>query len=154
MNFYRREIAKFSGIEKIVTDGALVRLAAARIAVAPKIDLRVWCPPESPVRIEYPKALLSEISAPASGVLWGVRDGDSVQISKRNYSRGQLVGKFFSRIRGEVFLTESDLAELDQMDLPDPIALVVAGSKAGFFVRCRDGTMQTVKSYQEITRER
>ncbi len=58
----------------------------------------------------------------------------------------EALGIFASRVRGEVFLTESDLERLCHL----PIALVVAGGRAGFFVREPDGSMLTILSYQEF----
>lgn len=60
------------------------------------------------------------------------------------------MGSFSARARGEVFLTESDVERLDGLDRK-AIALVIGGGIAGFFVREPDGSMQTIKSYQEFT---
>ncbi len=58
-------------------------------------------------------------------------------------------GVFVSRIRGEVFLTESDLAFLTEQSCE--LALVVVGGQAGFFVRESNGTIQTVRSHEEFS---
>ena len=59
------------------------------------------------------------------------------------------MGVFFSRIRGEVFLTETDLAFFNEHQ--SEVALVVAGDRAGFFVREADGSIQTVRSHEEFS---
>jgi hypothetical protein len=58
------------------------------------------------------------------------------------------IGVFVSRIRGEVFLTESDLRFLAEQG--SELALVVVGSQAGFFVRESNGSIQTVRSHEEF----
>ena len=62
------------------------------------------------------------------------------------------VGVFVARIRGEVFLTEGDLAYFKEHENTDvQVALVVAGDRAGFFVREPDGSIQTVRSHEEFS---
>lgn len=57
------------------------------------------------------------------------------------------LGIFASRVRGEVFLTDSDLARLEKSHA---IALVLAGETAGFFVREAGGSIQSIQSYEEF----
>ena len=46
-------------------------------------------------------------------------------------------------------MTESDLERLEAVHAR-AIGLVIAGARAGFFVREPDGSMQTIKSHQEF----
>ena len=114
-----------------------------------------WAPPRSPLRIEYSTELLREVltasgSRDARGLLFGMRNGKDVWILAANQLTGAApVGIFVARIRGEVFLTESDLEflETQQADL----ALAVVGAKGGFFVREADGSIQTILSHEEFS---
>lgn len=102
--------------------------------------------------MEYASSLLREIQLEAAGrefggVLYGMRvHGGFRLLSTRMQAGSEPVGIFAVRIRGEVFMTESDLEQLGDRD----IALVLAGEKAGFFVREADGSMQSVQSYEEF----
>ncbi len=115
-----------------------------------------WCPPASPLRIEIPSELLPSLSALAErgescGVLYGIRHGREVRILAAHSTPGdrlQPVGIFIARIRGEVFLTEKDLESFEKSGAA--IALVIAGLRAGFFVREADGSIQTVRSHEEF----
>jgi hypothetical protein len=116
------------------------------------IEYRRWSPPASRLRVEFPADLLLELGwAETSGVLYGSRQGADIRIAALQMPRGeaqQKVGVFVSRIRGEVFLTETDLAFLKEHK--SEFALVVAGDRAGFFVREQDGSIQTVRSHEEF----
>lgn len=123
---------------------------------------RRWAPRKSPVRIEFPPDLLLEIRSETTqdhdrGYLFGVRRGSDVRVLAARrapqpndpaLSGLEPVGIYVSRIRGEVFLTESDMEQIER--LAGKIALVVAGARAGFFVREADGSMQTIRSYEEF----
>ncbi len=117
----------------------------------------VWAPPESPVNIQYSMELLREAARHERGVLYGVREGATIQVvaARRDQagldhrlSRLELVGTFAFRARGDIFLTEPDLEHLERTG--GSLALVVAGTKAGFFVYEPDGSIQTIQSYREF----
>lgn len=135
------------------------------------VHYRRWCPPQSPLRIEFPPELLHDIrleGAPAerrlplrwiprlnrvvnqsSGVLFGVRHEDEVRILTVEAAEGLApVGTFVCRERGEVFLTDDDLANFEKHQ--GLLALVVAGGRAGFFVRDAGGNVQAIRSYEEF----
>jgi hypothetical protein len=118
---------------------------------------RVWAPTESSVRVEYSMEVLREAARHERGVLYGIRDGASVRVvAARRDQAGQdprlskleLLGTFACRARGEVFLTELNLEHLERTG--GSLALVVAGTNAGFFVYEPDGAIQTIQSYQEF----
>lgn len=121
---------------------------------------RVWCPPQSSTRIEYPREILNFLRPRkdgeyAAGVLYGTRVGHVVCVASARPMAGlEPVGIYAARWRGEVFLTEEDLLHLETLDAESGfaagIALVIAGRQGGFFVRELDGSMQTIKSYQEF----
>jgi hypothetical protein len=136
------------------------------------IPYRRWSPPRSPLRIEFPADLLQEIGveAPredANGVLYGWRQGPDVRLlAARACSDGapvcppeqeqdprlasmDAIGIFVRRIRGDVFLRESDLELFDKRKAQ--VALVAAGDRAGFFVKEADGSFQTIRSYEEFS---
>jgi hypothetical protein len=114
-----------------------------------------WAPPESPFRIEYSPALLREVrissgGVDAFGVLYGVRHGQTVRlIAARGRAGLEPVGVFASRVRGEVFLTEEDLERFDKAEAC--VAMVISGENGGFFVRDAEGSIETVRSYQEFS---
>ncbi len=116
------------------------------------IEYLRWEPSKSPFSIELPADLLLQLGwSDSCGVLFGSRRGREVRIASldtRTDEEQEKVGVFVSRIRGEVFLTESDLAFLNRARLD--LALVVAGRRAGFFVREPDGSIQTVRSHEEF----
>src|SRR5580658_2689279 len=121
------------------------------------VDYRLWCPDASRFRVEFPAELVRGLkSAQASGVLYGSRRGRLIWVwdmgaasgEKRGSEDREKVGVFVARIRGEVFLTETDLAFFHEQQ--SEIALVVAGDRAGFFVREADGSIQTVRSHEEF----
>ena len=58
------------------------------------------------------------------------------------------LGIFVCRERGEVFLTDDDLARFEEHQ--GVIALVIAGSRAGFFVRESNGSVQAIRSHEEF----
>jgi hypothetical protein len=85
----------------------------------------------------------------SSGLLFGIREGEEVRIlSSRGDTRHAPLGIFVSRTRGEVFLTDDDLANFEKHQAV--LALVVAGGRAGFFVRERDGSIQAIRSHEEF----
>jgi hypothetical protein len=120
------------------------------------VQYRRWCPPQSPLRIEFPSGLLSELQPPAgslenSGILYGLRRGREIRVLTAQPEPGEVlesVGVFVSRSRGEVFLTESNLGFFEREGAV--VALVIAGGMAGFFVREADESIQTVRSHEEF----
>ena len=141
------------------------------------VQYRRWCPPQSPLRIEFPPELLHDVRRESahpsgalplrwiprfnqvvnqsSGLLFGVRRDDEVRVlSARANTDGASpdglarVGIFVCRERGEVFLTDDDLASFEKHQ--GVLALVVAGGQAGFFVRERDGSVQAIRSHEEF----
>jgi hypothetical protein len=123
---------------------------------------RRWAPAKSAVKIEFPPDIIHDIRAQSvsdhdRGYLFGYREANEVRISTaiRTPQAGDPrthgtvpVGVYIVRARGEVFLTDADLEQMDRV--PDGIALVIAGGRAGFFARAADGTMQTVRSHEEF----
>lgn len=124
---------------------------------------RRWAPAASPIRIEFASDVLHEIRAEQRGehdrgYLFGRRSGVEVRILRavrepyRDDPRIQgmePLGVYSARPRGAVFLTDDDLAFLAR--IPDGLALVVAGVRAGFFVREQDGSLQAVRSHEEFS---
>jgi len=108
--------------------------------------VRTWHPPESPWRIDFPEDLPPRLHPGTAGLLHGHIDGSTIQIAP---SGGDPVGIYISRRRGEVFLTDSDIARFEQSGAA--AALVVAGEKAGFFVRSSDGSLQSIRSFEEFS---
>ena len=116
------------------------------------------------MQIEYSTGLLRQVRLESAGVdacgtLFGVRDENHVRVlaARRNVDLKDprlaglvAIGSFAARARGEIFLTESDLIRFEGLDPAGTVALVVAGNRAGFFVRQADGSMQTIRSYQEF----
>jgi hypothetical protein len=118
-----------------------------------------WAPAESHIRIEYPAKALGQLRERSdSGILFGARSNEKtlrIVAARREtdkpdpqLARFDRIGIYSVRARGEIFLTESDLQRFTDMN--GTVALVVAGTKAGFFVREADGTIQAVRSYQEF----
>ena len=140
------------------------------------VQYRRWCPPQSPLRIEFPPELLHHVRLESnepvrgvalrwiprlnrvvnqsSGLLYGLRQGDEVRVLEARAHDGaapgglEPVGTFVCRARGEVFLTDDDLAAFEQHQ--GALALVVAGGRAGFFVRELDGSVQAIRSHEEF----
>jgi hypothetical protein len=138
------------------------------------VHYRRWCPPQSPVQIEFPPELLHDVrlhSAPpvralplrwiprlnrvvtqSSGLLFGVRHENHVRVLAAGADKHPdglaPVGTFVCRVRGEVFLTDEDLANFEKHR--GVLALVVAGGQAGFFVREPDGSVQAIRSHEEF----
>jgi hypothetical protein len=116
--------------------------------------VRTWAPPESPLQIEYAPALLREIriagaGIDAFGILYGVRHGQTIRlVATRGRAGLDPLGVFASRVRGEVFLTEEDLERFERADAC--VALVISGENGGFFVRDAEGSIETVRSYEEF----
>jgi hypothetical protein len=123
---------------------------------------RRWAPAASQVKIEFPPDLLHEIRAERRtdhdrGYLFGRRVGNelrvlvAIQRPQADDPRVQSLeplGMYVSRVRGEIFLTDDDLAMLDR--IPSGIALVIAGGRAGFFTPEPNGAMQAVRSHEEF----
>jgi hypothetical protein len=141
------------------------------------VHYRRWCPPQSPLQIEFPPTLLHDVrleGAPperrlplrwiprfnrvvnqSSGLLFGVRHEDEVRVLTARADQSDSspdglapVGTFVCRARGEVFLTDDDLANFERHQ--GVLALVVAGGQAGFFVREPDGSVQAIRSHEEF----
>ncbi len=123
---------------------------------------RRWAPAKSAVKIEFPPDVIHDIRAQSPlehdrGYLFGWRDGNEVRIATaiRTPEAGdprtagtEPVGVYITRARGEVFLTDADLEQVDR--ITGGIALVIAGGRAGFFAREADGSMQAVRSHEEF----
>jgi hypothetical protein len=141
------------------------------------VHYRCWCPPRSPLRIEFPPELLHDIRLEgaeperrlpvrwiprfnrvvnqSSGLLFGVRREDEVRVltargdsPEKDLDGLAPVGTFVCRARGEVFLTDEDLANFEKHQ--GILALVIAGGQAGFFVREPDGSVQAIRSHEEF----
>lgn len=110
--------------------------------------MRRWHPPESPCRIDFPEDLPCRLHPETAGLLYGHIDGSTIQIASSEVG-GDPVGIYISRARGEVFLTDSDIARFEESGAAT--ALVVAGEKAGFFVRSSDGSLQSLRSFEEFS---
>ncbi len=118
-----------------------------------------WWPPESPLRIGYSNEVVREAARADKGVLYGTRDGTGMRVIAVRREQAvnrdprlnglELLGTFASRARGEIFLTDPDLEHLEMTG--GSIALVISGTKAGFFVYQPDGTIETIKSYREFS---
>lgn len=114
-----------------------------------------WSPPESPFRVEYSPSLLREVrissgGIDAFGILYGVRHGNTIRlIATRGRAGLDPLGVFASRVRGEIFLTEEDLERFEKAEAC--VAMVVSGECGGFFVRDSEGSIETVRSYQEFS---
>jgi hypothetical protein len=133
------------------------------------VQYQRWNPPQSPVRVEFPPQLPSEVALePAGetrGSLYGLQHGGEIRVLVARSEAGGLpargrardehlvglekIGIFVRRARGEVFLAESDLERFEGQRAA--VALVIAGDRAGFFVRQADGSIQTIRSHEEFT---
>jgi len=127
-----------------------------------------WNPSQSPVRIEFPPQLpaklAAESGAEARGSLYGLLLGGEIRVLAARSEDSALpergprtgdpvkglekIGIFVIRNQGEVFLAESDLERFESQRAA--VALVIAGSRAGFFVRQADGSIQTIRSHEEF----
>ena len=132
----------------------------------PEIQYRTWAPPQCSIQVEYSDDLIRDVRLTsllgnASGILYGSRHGNSIRLVAARRTLGNRgfegdprlagldpIGIFFARPRGQVFLTESNLGEFEESD--GAVALVVAGSTAGFFVYEADGSIDTIKSQGEF----
>jgi hypothetical protein len=93
---------------------------------------------------------LNRVVNQSSGLLFGVQHEDEVRVLNVRAAEGLVpVGTFVCRARGEVFLTDDDLAIFEEHQ--GILALVVAGGQAGFFVREPDGSVQAIRSHEEFT---
>ncbi len=119
----------------------------SRFSQVPGKKFRVWSPPESPVRIEYLPGLFQEALEAGSGTLYGHIAEKTIRITSAN-GGGSALGIFSARDRGEIFLTEDDLERFESKDAK--VALVIASGRAGFFVRQADGSIQSIRSHQEV----
>jgi hypothetical protein len=126
--------------------------------------MKTWHPPESPWRIDFPEDLPRRLHPGTAGLLYGHTDGSVIQIVSSNAGQigssqagqiappppeGDPVGIYISRRRGEIFLTDADIARFEKSGAT--AALVVAGQKAGFFVRSSDGSLQSIRSFEEFS---
>jgi hypothetical protein len=83
-------------------------------------------------------------------LLYGRVEGTTLRLAGSEDAEGQeAVGVYFLRNRGEIFLTESNVAAFEARS--PTAALVIAGNRAGFFVRDSDGALQSIRSYEELT---
>jgi hypothetical protein len=135
---------------------------AQRQRVMQTVHYRRWAPEQSSLKIEFPSGLLREIRAEVEsdherGTLFGSHQADGNEIraltARRNHEAPkvagmELVGVYICRTRGEVFLTDDDLLYMEQFGAR--MALVMAGNRAGFFVRDGEGSIQAVRSYEEF----
>jgi len=115
--------------------------------------LNHWSPPQSPIRIEYPDDFWQQFQLdPARietfGRLYGRGENNTVRLANKGSGEEAPIGIYFLRNRGEIFLTESNINQFESCGAS--VALVVAGAKAGFFVRNSDGSLQSVRSYEEF----
>jgi hypothetical protein len=111
-----------------------VRLEGARVVRPPPLR---WTPP------------FNRVVNQSSGLLFGVRHDDEVRVLTARAESGLApVGIFVCRARGEVFLTDDDLADFEKHH--GILALVIAGGQAGFFVREPDGSVQAIRSHEEF----
>lgn len=119
------------------------------------VPYRRWDPPQSNLQIEFPAELPRGLSpvvetAENRGILYGVRQGTEIRVLAAGSNPGALeaVGIYSARLRGEVFLTEANLEWFEKTGAA--LALAIAGGKGGFFVRETDGSIQSVRSYEEF----
>ena len=97
------------------------------------------------MKIEYPPSLILDMRG--QGILYG-EDADDVIRLISIEAQARPVGIFSVRERGEVFMDESDLERFEISDAR--VALIIAGESAGFFVRQGDGSIQSIRSHEEI----
>jgi hypothetical protein len=127
-----------------------------------------WNPPLSPVRIEIPEHVLLELAvecrSETRGYLYGLllggelrvlaarKDGETPPLRHRKPDEHlvglEKIGIFIRRAEGEVFLAEPDLERFESQRAA--VALVIAGERAGFFVRQADGSIQAIRSHEEF----
>lgn len=125
----------------------------------------MWAPPGRHYQIEYSTALLREVrlesaQADATGLLYGRRENGNIRVvalrtagdaTDPRLAGLEPIGIFAWRARGEVFLTEADLERFEKVESGAAVALVVAGTRAGFFVHEPDGSLQSIKSHLEFS---
>lgn len=121
-----------------------------------------WAPSQSPVKVDLQLEVLHEVQtevqrAGERGYLLGRREGNKIQVMAAmagldsgdpRLAELDIVGVYASRLRGEVFLTDEDLEHAESV--PNGVALVIAGKRAGFFPRQADGSIQAVRSHEEF----
>ncbi len=130
----------------------------SRFSRAVGTQFLVWSQAEGSPRIEYSASLIREARLEGtSGTLLGTRSGAAIRVvaARATVRPGdpriaglEPVGTFSVRPRGEVFLAEPELERFEQSKAA--VALVVAGEKAGFFVRERDGSILSIRSRHEF----
>lgn len=138
------------------------------IAVMRTVQYQRWNPPQSPVRIEFPPQLPADLArescSETRGSLYGLLLGGEIRVHSakadtsvppdRSRNAGnpppasEKVGLFVYHPDGEVFLSESDLERFESQRAA--VALVIAGDRAGFFVRQADGSIQSIRSHEEF----
>jgi hypothetical protein len=95
---------------------------------------------------------LNRVVTQSTGLLFGIRHASEVRVLEARAGEHPdglaPVGIFVCRERGEVFLTEDDLANFERHK--GVLALVIAGGRAGFFVREADGSVQAIRSHEEF----
>ena len=108
------------------------------------------------MRVEYADELLSLLQPDSArietaGFLCGSRDASAIRLvsTSQKGPPADVVGFYILRKRGEVFLTEANTALFGRSDVA--VGLVIAGRKAGFFVRGFDGSLQAVSSFEEFS---
>jgi hypothetical protein len=119
---------------------------------APLILLRTWKPSQSPLSIEYSDELLRALELDdarieTTGILYGSYQAGVARLLPLQPDASP-IGIYVVRARGEVFLSESNLDLFHRRRAL--IALVIAGAKAGFFVHGFDGSLQSVRSFEEF----
>lgn len=113
-----------------------------------------WAPEGSRTLVDFPPELPRTLAAKRApngdvrGVLTGMRSPSHVQILAAEEDADQPVGIYVVRRRGLVFLTEDDLTLLELHGAS--VALVIAGSRAGLFVRREGEPLQAVESLEEF----
>lgn len=113
-----------------------------------------WAPEGSRTLVDFPPELPRSLAAKRApkgdvrGVLTGMRSPNHVQILAAEEDADDPVGIFVVRRRGLVFLTEDDLTLLELHGAS--VALVIAGTRAGLFVRREGEPLQAVESLEEF----
>jgi hypothetical protein len=122
---------------------------------------QIWTTPQSPLRIEYSAELLRQVQREGSGerrgLLYGRRNDTQIRLlaaRRAGHSRDprlvglDQVGAFGARSRGDVFLTDQDLEFAERNGAE--ITLVLAGTRGGFFLPEKDGSILAIRSHREF----